>query len=132
MVKIEATDKRILYIIHLYGRPMPRDELHRVVYELKRMGVRIGVDFPEGITHSVKLQRRVDSLVSRGYIREIYVVGPSYLDLYVQCYELSDKGLKVVENLDIDKRDKTKIEEYMKSLGASGPAGGSPQEDSSG
>ena len=113
--KIDATDKRIIYVLHVYGKSMSYKKLHRVIKELKDMGVRFNIRYPEGSTISSDLEQRLRMLIEKGYIKELYIAGSTYTTLYMALYKLTEKGESVIEKIDIDKKDMQKIDKYFSS-----------------
>ena len=112
-MKIDATDKRILYSIYLYGKPIQYRKLHKIIRELKEIGVKFNINFPRNSIISSELDKRLKNLIERGYIRELYLVGSTYTSLYVNIFKLTEKSEKIVKKIDIDKRDIKKIKDFF-------------------
>lgn len=115
--KFDAADKRIIYIIYRYGGSISRRTLQEVVYKLKEAGVKFrNIEFYEPGFCSAELNSRIRKLAEEGYIKEFYLAGPGYLNLYDSYYKITKKGIKMVEKLDIDKRDVRKIDAMLESM----------------
>ncbi len=113
-MKIDATDKRILYAMYMYGKSIHYRKLHKIIKELKDYGVKFNVNFPSEGYISSDLDKRIKDLISKGYIKELYYTGSVYTRLYVTIFKLTEKSEKVVKKIDIDKRDVKKIKDFFK------------------
>ena len=116
-VKIDSRDKRILILLSALSEPVSKLRLHRMVKELQDRGVRFGFRFlGEGKPYSSELQSRLERLVDRGYVFRLYLVGNRFYDLYEDYYTITDKGKKVAERMDVDKKDIRRILDYVKEI----------------
>jgi len=113
-MKIDATDKRIIYVMYIYGKSIPYRKLHKVIKELKDKGVKFNIAYPDNSFISSELDKRIKNLIEKGYIKELYIAGSTYTRLYVTLFKLTEKSEKVIKKIDIDKRDIKKIEEFFK------------------
>ncbi|HDI31968.1 MAG: hypothetical protein DRJ43_03815 [Thermoprotei archaeon] len=113
-VKLNATEKRIIYLIHLYEEPVPRTEIHRAIRLLMSKGARFKLRFYDD--YSPELDEELRKLSKKGYLRELYMAGPGYTSLYIPYYKVGARGVKVVEKLDIDKKDMKLIESTVSRL----------------
>ncbi|HDJ97094.1 MAG TPA: hypothetical protein ENG54_01350 [Thermofilum sp.] len=115
--RLDAKDKRILILLNEYGKPVSRQKLHRMIYELqKEKNVKFNFTFYGSPPFSVKLQNKLEKMVERGYIRVLYLVGPGFLRLYTDYYAITEKGKQIAAKKDIDKKDIKKIEEYVNEM----------------
>jgi len=115
-VKLNSKDKRILILLNAYNDPISRRELHRLVKELQDAGVKFGFRFFGKTPFSQDLQDRLEKLVNKGYIFRLYMIGKKFYELYEDYYLITDKGRKVAEKMDVDKRDVKKILEYVPKI----------------
>jgi len=113
-VKLNATEKRIIYLIHLFEEPVPKDRIHKVVKLLIDRGARFKLKFYDN--YSPDLDEELSKLARRGYLRELYMTGPGYLSLYIPYYKVGERGVRVVEKLDIDKKDMKLIESTVSRI----------------
>lgn len=118
--RLDAVDKKLLYLLHAYGRAVSKRRIHQLVYELQtKYGVNLGFSFLGPPPYSHELEERLESLVSKGLLKKFYVVGSSYTTLYKPFYAVTDKGAKAVEKKDFAKSDQEAIErliaEYRKA-----------------
>ena len=115
-VKLNSKDKRILILLNAYDSPISRKELHRLIKELQDAGVKFGFRFFGETPFSQDLQDRLEKLVDKGYVFRLYLIGEKFYELYEDYYLVTDKGRKIAEKMDVDKRDVKKILEYISKI----------------
>lgn len=113
-VKLNATEKRIIYLIHLYEEPVSRTQIHKTIRFLMDKGARFKLRFYDD--YSPELDDELRKLSQKGYLRELYMTGPGYTSLYTPYYKVGARGAKVIEKLDIDKKDMKLIENVVSKL----------------
>ncbi len=112
--RLDTVDKKLLYLFHLYGRAISRRKAHQLVYELQaKYGVQLGFRFTGSPPFSRELDERLESLVSRGYLKKLYLVGGGYTVLYKPFYAITERGTKAVEKRDFAKTDQEAIEKLV-------------------
>ena len=114
--RIDATSKRILYVINLFGMPISKLVLHKILYELKKRGVRLNLKFVDEFKYSIDLEKKLERLIKGGYILRIITTSGSYTELYDITYKLTPKGIEVIKSLDIDKRDIDRINHFFDEM----------------
>ena len=112
--RLDTLDRKLLYLFYLYGRALSRRKVHQLIYDLQsRYGVNLGFRFTGSPPFSQELDEKLESLVSRGYLKKLYLVGGSYTTLYKPFYAITERGAKVVEKRDFSKADQEAIEKLV-------------------
>ncbi|MEM4790367.1 MAG: hypothetical protein QXQ60_00050 [Thermofilum sp.] len=112
--RLDAVDKKLLYLLYAYGRAVSKRRIHQLVYELQtKHGVNLGFKFLGSPPYSQDLEERLESLVSKGFLKKLYIVGSAYTTLYKPFYAVADKGVKAIEKRDFSKGDQEAIEKLV-------------------
>jgi len=85
----------VLALVKSYGRPMERRAIHAYAQKLARklgLKLRFFGDQP----FSPELEREIESMVAEGLLKPLFLVGPSYTELYREYFVLTEKGLKAL------------------------------------
>jgi uncharacterized protein YwgA len=125
--RLEAVDKKLLFLIHTYGKALSKRKLHQLVYDLQeRYRVNLGFRFAGQPPFSQDLEDRLEALVEKGFLKKVYVVGSRFTILYKPYYAITEKGVKAIEKRDFSKSDQEAIErlvqEYKAAKGAPAPS----------
>ena len=108
---LEARQKKLLCLVGVYGRPISRKGIHRLVKTLQEeYGVELGYNFSQGLVFSRELDEDIASLTERGYLKVLYAAGGRYLSLYRPFYALTERGRSALTRKDFSKTDAEKIE----------------------
>lgn len=114
---LEARQKKLLYLVQVYGKPISRKGIHRLVKLLQEEhGVDLGFSFPESVQFSRELDDEINALTEKGYLKVLYAAGGRFLHLYRPFYVLTDKGKSAISKKDFSKTDAEKIEEVVSKL----------------
>lgn len=115
--RLDAVDKKLLYLLYVYGRAISKRRAHQLVYELQaRYGINLGFKFSASPPFSHELEERLESLVSRGFLKKLYVIGGGFMTLYKPFYAITDKGTKAIEKRDFSKSDQEAIEKLVAGI----------------
>lgn len=115
--RAETLDKKLLYLFYVYGKALSKKRVHELVYILKeKYGVKLPFKFYGNPPLSMDLDEKLSSLVERGYLKVLYVVGENYLTLYKPYYKLTERGEKIAEKKDFSKTDMKKIEQLVEDV----------------
>ncbi|RLE60417.1 MAG: hypothetical protein DRJ35_03315 [Thermoprotei archaeon] len=115
--RAETLDKKLLYLFYVYGKALSKKRVHELVYLLQeKYGVKLGFKFYGNPPLSMDLDERLSSLVEKGYLKVLYVVGENYLTLYKPYYKLTEKGEKIAEKKDFAKTDMKKINQLVEDV----------------
>ena len=86
----------VLALIKSYGKPMERRAIHAYAQKLARklgLKLRFFGDQP----FSPELDQEIRSMVAEGLLKPLFLVGPSYTELYREYLVLTEKGLEALE-----------------------------------
>lgn len=112
--RLDAVDKKLLYLFHVYGKAISKRRVHHLVYELQASyGVDLGFKFLGSPPFSQELEERLESLVSRGLLKKLYVVGGSFTALYKPFFSITEKGAKAIERKDFSRNVQEAIEKLV-------------------
>ncbi len=122
--RLEAVDKKLLFLIYTYGKVLSKRKLHQLVYDLQeRYRVSLGFSFAGQPPFSQDLDSRLESLVEKGFLKKVYVIGSRFTILYKPYYAITEKGVKAIEKRDFSKSDQEAIERLVREYKAAKEAG---------
>lgn len=89
-------DCLILLILKYKNKPTERRLLHKYLYHLtsNNLSLKEELIFFGSQPFSPLVDDRLKELVKEGLVKPLYIVGPSYTELYRDYYVLTEKGLK--------------------------------------
>ncbi len=114
--RLDATDKKILFLLYTYGKALSRRRIHSLAYEIQNRGVKLGFNFHGSPPISKKLDEKLEKLAERGYLSKLYVAGPLFLNLYKVYYKVTEKGINVAKKGDIGRQDMERIKEIINNI----------------
>jgi len=122
--RLEAVDKKLLFLIYTYGKVLSKRKLHQLVYDLQeRYRVNLGFSFAGQPPFSQDLDSGLESLVEKGFLKKVYVIGSRFTILYKPYYAITEKGVKAIEKRDFSKSDQEAIERLVREYKAAKEAG---------
>ena len=123
-IKLDQSEKRLLYLFYAYGKAISRRKVHELVYILQNEhGLDLGFTFAGQPPFSKSLDEMLKRLVQRGLLKLVYTTGANYLNLYKPYYKLTDKGARIASRSDFAKADKETIEKMVSSIKGAKNAG---------
>lgn len=88
----------VLALIKSYGKPMERRAIHAYAQKLARkLGLKLKLRFFGDQPFSPELDQEIRSMVAEGLLKPLFLVGPSYTELYREYLVLTEKGLEALE-----------------------------------
>lgn len=93
-----APDTRylVLALVKSYGKPMERRMIQAHAYKLaQKLGLKLR--FFGDQPFSPELEREIENMVAEGLLKPLFLVGPSYTELYREYLVLTEKGLRALE-----------------------------------
>jgi len=92
----DAARYLLLSLLKVHGGPLEKHALYRhLKAALEKAGVK-SLKFYGGTPYSPELEGLVEDLVSKGLVRRIYMVGPSYVELYREYLAITPEGEKLL------------------------------------
>ncbi|MEZ0345994.1 MAG: hypothetical protein ABWK01_05545 [Infirmifilum sp.] len=116
-VKLDQTEKKLLYFFYTYGKAVSRRRIHELIYKLQNeYGVKLGFTFVGQVPYSKNLDEKLEHLVQKGFLKIIYSTGGNYLNLYKPYYKLTERGARIASKSDFSQTDKEAIDKMVSSL----------------
>lgn len=115
MVEENSSVKRlILLLLKNYARPMERRVIHMVLHTAAQ-SLETDLGFHGRYPYSTLVDRQLNEMISDGLLRQLYVVGPHFMELYKEYISLGEKGKELVDKLDEPELEKV-IKESLRQL----------------
>ncbi|ABL78202.1 hypothetical protein [Thermofilum pendens] len=112
--KLDARERKLLYLLQVYGRPISRKALHRLVRIVQeKYGVDMGFSFSQDAAFSKELDAVLQKLAEEDYVKVLYAAGGRFLTLYKPLYALGKRGAAALSKKELAKTDAEKLEKAV-------------------
>jgi hypothetical protein len=119
MVGLDANARYlVLALVKSYGKPVEKRAIHA---HAQKLAPKLGLElrFFGEQPFSPELEREIESMVAEGWLKPLFLVGPSYTELYREYFVVTEKGAKKLKEFKKASEIESIVSEYLAEARAS-------------